>query len=231
MKQWLVENWRGVSTLGFCVGAVAGFVFLVVAATQQSCATVQEYDPATGTLKESTKKVAPWKVDEHYEEMIKALKAGKKIKVIWVKKENPIAAWTLGAGMVIGGLLLVIGIGIIAFSQGARLWRGLLFCAAGIGCYITFYMIDKYLRWICLGFALMLVGGIVYFYMFAKDTTDKAIETNDLQKGGEWDDELAERARKLQGGLQDVISRRAKKVRARAGKVKAKAERLREKVN
>lgn len=229
MKPWFKNNsaaiLRGIKT-GFLLGIVLGLGLFGAVAAQQACATVREYDPATATLKDTTKSIPAWAVGQHYEEMLKAFKEGKKIKVVYIKKENPIAAWTLGAGMVIGGLLIIVGIAIIAFSQGARLWRGLMFVGTGIGSFITFYMIDKYLVWICVAFTVALIGGLVYFYFFAKETTDKAIETNDLQKGGEWTDEVAEEARKLQGGLQDVISRRAKSVRQRREKKKVKGEKI-----
>lgn len=208
------QVYRGIKT-GFLLGIVLGIVALSGFHISQGCATVQEYDPATGTIQAETKKVAPWAVDDHYKDMIKALKEGKQLKVVWVKKENPIAAWTLGAGMMIGGALIIIGIAIIALSQGARLWRGLMIAAAGIACFLTFYMLDKYLLYACIGFTVLLVGAAIYFYCFAKGTIDKTIETNDLQKDGEWTEKVAADARKLQGGLQDVISRRAKALRKR----------------
>jgi len=229
VKDWLKS--KGVEVLsGLKIGLVIGIGCGLAAAgailVQPSCATVQEYDPNTATLKDKTKRIPAWAVNEHYEEFIKALRKNKKIKVIYVKKENPVAAWTLGAGMIIGGALVILGIAIIALSQGARLWRGICIAAAGIASFLTFYMLDRYLLWACVAFAVMLVGAAIYFYCFAKGMTDKAIETNDLQKDGEWTEQIAEDARTLQGKLQSAISRRAKLVRARKEKAKTKTKGL-----
>jgi hypothetical protein len=227
MKPWWKSNKDKIykaANLGLSLGFTLGMTIAFCVIITQSCATVRKFDPATATISDETKTVAPWAVDEHYDEMLDALKKGKKLKVVYIKKDNPIAAWTLGAGMVIGGALIIIGIAIIAFSQGARLWRGLMFVGTGISSFVTFYMIDKYLVWICIGFAAALVAGALYFYFFVKDTADKAIETNDMQKSGEWDEDFADQARQLQGNLQDVISRRAKKVRQQGAKKKAKIE-------
>jgi len=218
IKLWVAKNMksicRGVKT-GFILGISVGIMALSGVYLSQGCATVQEFDAATGTIGSATKKVPPWAVEAHYKEMITALKEGKKLKVVWVKKENPIAAWTLGAGMVVGGALTILGIAIVALSQGARLWRGLFVSGAGIAAFLTFYMLERYLLWACTGFVILLTGAAIYFYCFARGMTDKAIETNDIQKGGEWNEEIAQRARKLQGGLQEAISRRAKAVRKR----------------
>lgn len=216
--------------IGMCLGILGGLVMAFCMLMSPSCAAVREYDQAKGVLSDETKTIPAWAVDEHYEAMFKALKEGKKIKVIYVKKENPIAAWTLGAGMAIGGVMILAGIAMIALSQGARLWRGLMISAAGVGSFVTFYIMEKYLFWICIGFAVILIGVLLYFYCFARGTIDKAIETNDLQKGKKWDESLGQEAKKLQGGLQDVLSRRWKAVRKRKDKAAEKAKRKIDKI-
>lgn len=215
---------RGIR-IGFFVGIAFGMIGAGMLTIAQGCASVHPFDEKTGAIDTTggMKSVPPWAVDDHYDEMIKALKANKKLKIIYVKKENPIAAWTLGAGMIIGGLLVLIGIGVIVLSEGARLWRGLLICIGGVSCYVTFYLIDKYLLWICIGFVVILVGAFIYFFFFARGMVDKSIETNDAQKGQKWSEDLGIEVKKIQGSLQDPISRRWKRLKKKKEKVQAKA--------
>ena len=225
MKIKWQEILRGLR-IGFLLGIAFGMIGSGLFTITQGCASVHPFDPKTGAIDTTKGKlnIPSWAVDEHYDEMIKALKENKKLKVIYVKKENPIAAWTLGAGMIIGGLLVLIGIGVIVLSEGARLWRGLLICVSGVATYVTFYMIDKYLVWICVGFTVILVGAFIYFFFFARGMIDKSIETNDMQKGQKWTDDLGKEAKKLQGSLQDPLSRRWKRLKQKKERLQEKAE-------
>jgi hypothetical protein len=186
---------------------ILGIIICVVA----SCSTLHKYDPATATFGKETEKVPVWEIADREQEIMTSLEDHGKLKVIRVKEVNPVVQWVFGAGLAIGGILILLGIAFIWITKGVKLLDGLCISGAGVTVFATFYLLDAYLIWICIAGGVALLGSILYISIFKKDLTEKLIMSFEEQKEHSFGD-VKKHVLATQGNKQEIISKLRKKV-------------------
>ena len=175
--------------VSFILTFIVSLVCTVTLLTSTNCATLPVFNPAEGTFTKETEPVALWNIAEREAEILKALEAHGKLKVIRVKEENKWADWILGAIMVLGGLGMTGGVVWVIYNliylAGKYVKSGFLAIGAGIVLFGGGYMLMEYLWVLVTLLVLALAGGFVWLFWFVRDRRDEAekvVHTIELAK-------------------------------------------------
>lgn len=191
---------------------ISGFLTGLIVVAVYSCASVRKFDASTATFSETEKeRILFWNVDDREDLIIESLDAHGKLKVIKVKEENPIIQWIFGAGLALGAVCILIGLGYIWMTKGVKLVEGLLIIGFGVTDFALFYFLDRYIVWISIAVGLAFVASLVYIFFFNKDLLEKLISSFEEQKEVKFSS-VESHVKSTQGNKQKVIAKIRKKV-------------------